>query len=129
MRREGQAALDGVSVHVAQLLCQLAIGEDVEVVVAGQPKGTTRALYRDRQLEGLDRFGEGDLFWFGEENVDVLGHDYVAENVEGIALAHGFESLLEEFTRGLRAEVGTTLVTTEGDEVQMPALLIPHQTL
>ena len=91
----GEAAFDGVTVHVDELLVELAVGEDVEVVVAGLPEGALRGLDGDGQFEGLEGFGEENVAGFAEEKVDVLGHDDVAADEEVVALADCFEGSLE----------------------------------
>ena len=43
---------------------------------------------------------------FGEEQVDVLGHENVAEDVELVAFAKSFEYFFEDDSCGVVVEVG-----------------------
>jgi hypothetical protein len=60
---------------------------------------------------------------FGEEEVDVFGHDYVAEEVELVFFAGGFQGVLEDGGGAGGGEVGFAVVTAEGDEVEVACLL------
>jgi len=53
----------------------------------------------------------------------VFGHDYVAEDVELIFFACGFEGVLEDGSGFRRGQVGVAVVTAEGDEVEIACLL------
>ena len=56
------------------------------------------------------------LFWFGEEQVNVLGHKDVAEDEELTALAKSFRNFFEDGA-GAVVEIGEPAIITEGDEV------------
>ena len=60
---------------------------------------------------------------FGEEEMDVFGHDDVAEEVEVVFFAGGFEGVLEDRGGFGGSQVGVAVVTTEGDEVEVACLL------
>jgi hypothetical protein len=57
------------------------------------------------------------VFGFGEEKVDVLGHENVSVNIESMTFAEFFEGLFNGDSGVVVAQVGETTVTTEGDEV------------
>jgi hypothetical protein len=58
-----------------------------------------------------------------EKEVNVFGHNYVAEEMELVFFVHGFQGVLEDGS-GLRGgEVGASVVATEGDEVEIACLL------
>lgn len=61
---------------------------------------------------------------FAEEQVDMLGHDNVAENLELIAFTGEFEGVLEDVSVCGGVEVGLAVVATEGDEVVVALLLV-----
>jgi hypothetical protein len=119
----GKAGGDWVAVHVPELLDALLGGEDVEVLVAGKPKGRLRRAARDFALDGGDGFGEDFAGRFGEKKVDVFGHDDVADDVEGILFSPGFEHGFEEGFGFGGVEVGVTVLATEGDEMEVAGLL------
>ena len=89
---------DRIPVHILQLFDSLVVGEDVEVVVAGLPEGSLSEALRDRQLERLKRPRERQfvVFGFAEEQVDVLGHDDVAEDLVVVTPASEFEGVEED---------------------------------
>jgi hypothetical protein len=88
---EDHAAGDWVSVQVAELLDALFFGEDVEVVVAGQPEGFFGELFGDGAFQGANDRRKRVGSRFGEEEVDVFGHHYVAEEFEFVFATDGFE--------------------------------------
>ncbi len=59
-------------------------------------------------LRDWSAFGEGDFVveGFAEKEMDVLGHDDVAENFEVIAFAGEFQGVEEDVFRGRGGEVG-----------------------
>ena len=59
----------------------------------------------------------------GQKEVDVFGHDDVAEKVELVFFAHGLEGVLEDESGVRRSQVWVAVVTTEGDEVEVARLL------
>ena len=54
---------------------------------------------------------------FAEKEMDVLGHDDVAEDFEVVTFAGEFQGVEEDVFRGRGSEVGFAAITTEGDEV------------
>lgn len=56
---------------------------------------------------------------FGDEQVDVLGHQDVAEDAKLMSLTDGFENFEEGGSGCIGVEVGETLVATEGGEVMV----------
>ena len=93
-----KASGDWVAMHVLEFFDSFVVGEDVEVVVAGLPEGFRCEALRDGKFEGLDCFREWDFVveGFAEEEVDVLGHDDVAEDFEVVTLAGEFEGVEED---------------------------------
>ena len=59
----------------------------------------------------------------GEQQVDVLRHDDVAEEFETVFLTDGFEGMLEDSCGPRRIEIRLAAVTAEGDEVEVAGLL------
>ena len=59
------------------------------------------------------------VFGFAEEEMDVFGHQDVRIEEEVVGAAGSFDDLFEDFFRFGGFEVGETVVTTEGDEVEM----------
>jgi hypothetical protein len=115
--------------QVAQLLDALLLGEDVEVVVAGLPEVGTVAFeeFGGLALEDAKGGGERAMFGLGEEKVDVLRHEDVAEEIEPMFLPKTFEGLLEDDAGMVFEEVRETTVTTEGEEVLVAFGLVPLQ--
>jgi hypothetical protein len=67
---------------------------------------------------------EEDFGWLSYEEVDVFGHDDVAADGEGVAIADLFEGALEEVFCVWGGEVGSALIAGEGYEVEMVGLLV-----
>ena len=112
-----------VAVDVAEFFDALWVGEDVEVVVAGEPERFFGEFVRDGTLDD----GECHAQWFdwglGYEEVDVFWHDDVADDVKVVAFADGFQGFEEDLFCVGGGQVGGSVVTTEGDEVEVSGLL------
>jgi len=95
----GEASGDRVAVDIAKLFEALVFGVDVEVVVAGLPEGFAGAFEESGGLWFEDSEGGGEVGFggFGEEEVDVLGHEDAGVDVEVVGLPglfqDGFEGL------------------------------------
>ena len=61
---------------------------------------------------------------FGEQQVYVLGHEDIAEDVELVAVAKSFEDFFEDDPCVVVVEIGEPTITTEGDEVVASFCLI-----
>lgn len=75
----------------------------------------------------MESLGERRVRWFADEQVDVLGHDDVAEDFEVVALAGEFEGVEEDVFCVWGVEIRFTAVTTEGDEVIVTFLLVSYE--
>jgi len=69
----------------------------------------------------LDKLREIALGWFAEEQVHVLRHHHIPHEERSAAVTHFSENLDEEIASAHSGEKRTTLVATEGDEVEAPA--------
>src|SRR6185312_6459758 len=125
-----ETSLDGVAVQVAQLLHMFLLGKDVEVVVSGLPELGPFAFeyFRCLALEDAECGGERLDFWLGEQQVDVLGHEDIAEEKELVTLSKLLECFLEDDAGAVVVQVGKTAVATEGDEVVVAFGLITLET-
>jgi hypothetical protein len=108
-------------VDVLDFLFEFSGGEDVEVVVAGLPEVFSGAFEEFGGLAFDDSEGgrEGVVFGFVEEEMDVFGHQDVGVEEEAVGVAGSFDDLFEDFFGFGGVEVGKSVVTTEGDEVEM----------
>jgi hypothetical protein len=125
-----EAAFDWVAVDVLELLDEFGMGEDVEVVVAGLPELGAGAFEElgGFALEDADGCREWAAFRFGQEKVDMLRHEDVAEEVELVALAKSFEGVEESDAGVVVVQVGEPVVATEGEEVTVAFGLVTLQT-
>jgi hypothetical protein len=121
---------DRIAVHVLQLFDSLVMGEHIEVVITGLPERTLREAFWDRELEGLKRFGKRNLvvFRFTDEEVNMLRHDDVAEDLEVVPPPGLFERVEEDVSWGWGVELGFTTVAAEGDEVVVTFVVISLET-
>ena len=116
--------------NVAELLDELGMGEDVEVVIARLPELASVSFedFGSFAFQDADGCREWTAFWFGEEKVDVLGHEDVAEDEEVVSLTDPFKSGEEGAAGVIIVEVGKPVVTTEGEEVMLASGLVSLQT-
>lgn len=82
--------------HVAELLDALAVGPDIEVVVARLPEGRAGAeLARRRLLENLEGGSQGAALRLADQQMDVFRHDHVAANDKPVPAADALHGLLD----------------------------------
>lgn len=107
--------------HVLQFLGELGLSDDVAIEVAPLPELLAVAfeLARCFSLEGAEGIGEEVQFRLAEQQVDVVWHQDIAEDVELMTMAEGFEFTLEDCAGVVVVEVRQAVVTSESDE--MPA--------
>lgn len=128
-----QPPRDWIAVDVAELLGELALGEDVDVVVARLPElfAVVLELFCGFGFEHVQGAGEGSGLsdvGFAQEQVDVLGHEDVAEDVELVSLPKLFEDRFEGKSGVVVVEIRQTTVAAEGDEVFVALRLVALET-
>ena len=79
-------------------------------------------------FEDADGRREWTAFWFGQEKVDVLGHEDVAVEKEMVTLAEPFQCFFKDCSGMIIVEVRETAVTTEGEEVVVAFGLVSLET-
>src|SRR5258708_39990710 len=93
------------------------VGEQVRLT--GRPLARAERAARDALLERLQRGGEVSAAWLVHQQVDVLGHDHVADDDETVTPARGFETAQEQIAATGRAEQRLAAITAERYEVKM----------
>jgi hypothetical protein len=116
-----EASGHGVAVDVLDFLFEFACGEDVEVVVPRLPEVIALALeeFGGLAFDDSDGGGEGVFFWFAEEEMGVFGHQDVGVEEEVVGAPGSFDDLFEDMFGLWSFQVGKSVVTTEGDEVEV----------
>jgi hypothetical protein len=126
-------------VHVFQFLSPLFRAVDVEVVISPLPEaaqfagcvwevqrelalgpafpGTHRA--RHPLLQDLDKLRQISLAGLAEEQVHVLRHHHISNEKRSAAVTHFSQSLQEQSASPDGAQERSSLVATEGDEMQV----------
>ena len=125
-----QTACDRIPVDIAQLFHPLGMGEHIEVVVAGLPELFPRAFegFGCFALQHANCGGEVVEFRLAQEQVNVLGHEDVAEEVEAVPLCQPLECFEEDASGGIVGEIWETPGTTEGEEVVVALGVISLET-
>ena len=92
-----ETSVDRVAMKVAELFDVLPVGEDVEVVVAGLPEVLAVALetFGSFAFEYTHGVAQELELGFGHQQVDVFGHDDVAEEIEAMSEAGSFEDFFK----------------------------------
>ena len=75
--------------------------------------------FRKVAFEEVKRGLQASDLRFAYEQVDVLGHEDTAVNVEAVSLTALFKEWFETDAGRVIVEIGKAVVTTEGEEVQM----------
>ena len=128
--------------HIAQLLDPLALAPYVEVVESLLPD----RLWHGFEQRNLQRVPAPPLFgqdaprktWlerlhygrrifllrFADEQVNVLGHNHVADHHEGIAPAYLLEHFEKKIAAARRAQQGLSATATPGDKMQAAGAVV-----
>ena len=132
---------NGVGMHIVKFFEQFRAGIDVEIVVAALPETAQEILplrkmelqlvfrvafpssHSTRQplLEDLNDFGGRSRSRLGDEQMQVLGHDDVADDTETIAGADFLENLRGQISGASGSEKRSSLIAAERDEVKIAA--------
>ena len=127
-----ESARDRVAMKVAQLLRPLLLREDVEVVVAGLPERgggfSASQAARDQLFQHLDGGAEMVCARLTYQQMDVFGHDDVAEDVESVPAPDLFQGAFEDSPWWIGIEESQAAVTTEGDEMIATELVVALET-
>jgi hypothetical protein len=132
-------------VHVAQFLHPLARRPDVEIVEAllphvlrpvleeiGLRRMAVPALLgqdapRKTKFQSLHHDGRILLLRFADQQMNVFGHDHVANDDEGIALADLLQHSQKQVPTARSAEQGLSTITTASDEVKVSSAVVAMQ--
>ena len=136
-----QCALDGIVVHVIKFFCFFALRPDIKVVEAALPEmvvlhgrklpkaalcgftshaGSAQNWSSKTLFQHLHHDGWISFVRFAHQEMEVLGHNYVSQNHEKIALTHLLEHRQEEIAETCTGQVRPPVITTAGAEVQVP---------
>lgn len=115
---------------IPELFDPLLLGEHVEVVVASLPELLSIALESlcGRAFQAAHGCGQLLKLWFREEQMDVLGHDHVAEEEELMPLTDALDDLFEGDSGLVVVEIRQPVEATEGDEVVVTKCLVALQS-
>ena len=118
--------------HVPEFFCNFSIRIYVEVIIAPLPKAPTRCLPEftlgggpplkqqpagNALLQDLHHKGYGIPPWFTDQDMDVLWHNHVSDDLEAVALAYLLEDSQKDVPRMGTAQERLTLIAARGDEV------------
>lgn len=134
-----QAAFDWIAMHVAQFLHPLGFGPHIEIVKACLPNAHRLRLLVFAPLPALPRhdslcvellyqlhhFGGVSYLRFADQEMKVIGHYYVAEYDEAMALAYFFQDGYEQIATWRCVQPRNAVVTTAGYEVRLSGAVIP----
>jgi len=145
-----QSAFHWVGVNVVELLTETVVVTNVVVIVTFLPEGASAVGFptsaKSRQMWGtiglmwgtktsadegdferLDRSCDGFNLWFGDQQVDVFGHDYVAVNAEAISAAGPLQTFEKNVSQGGVGEIGLAMITTERQKVRLLGVMVASQ--
>ena len=124
-----QFSVHRVHVHVFQLFRQLPARPDVEIIKASLPEMLFGGMIavpafceqcpRNALFQYLQDFRRIVFPRFGDEKMDVLRHDYVPDQSEGIFSTDLRQDGHEAIASPRGSEQGAPSGTTEGDEVEI----------
>jgi hypothetical protein len=126
-RLHHQPSLHRIAMDVPQLLHPLRLGEYVEIVIASVPERPLPPLHRNRQLQSLQSPRQHRLFWLAQQKVHMLRHHHISRHNKCIANSHCLERSFKYIPSRRCSKMGAAVKTTEGDEMQVAALLKANQ--
>src|SRR5271157_3211799 len=126
-----QPALHRIAVNVAKLLDALALRPHVEIVIASLPEvcQVTNQTAGNRLLDGLHGAGQRSVLRLADQQMHVLGHDHVTDEIEVVSPSALFQRDFKQMHRTWTCQQRLTLVATEGDEVKLACFLIALQSV
>jgi hypothetical protein len=63
---------------------------------------------------------EGASLRFADQQMNVLGHDHIADHYEAIALAYFFQNAEKQIAAAARGQPRLAMVAAASEEVQVP---------
>ena len=118
-----EAAGHGVAMDVAQLLSSFRAGAHIEVVITNLPERFLPRLFGNGSLERLNSARESAALWLGQEQMHMLRHHDITEDMEDVSPSRLLQRPLEQGAGRLAAEVRQPMVATEGDEMEITSKL------
>src|SRR6266403_4772939 len=136
--------------HVVQFLLQFLLAPHIEVIEAALPESRSvrlswskeqselrcrrfsRALSQspgDSLLEHLQNFRGTTPLGFTKEQMNMLGHDYITDELEVMPRADLVQNFHKLVTSPRRAEQRTATIATEGNEMKIAAPIEALQTV
>ena len=142
-----QSSLQRIHVHVVKLLDSLLQAPDVEVVKPSLPHSRLRRLAafkvqiqlssgrsllaaqaaRDSLLQNLNHSRRRSLGRLSDQQMNVIRHDHVTHQRKTIAVPDLAENLNKHIPGTNRTKQRHAPITTEGNEVKMPAPVDPNE--
>src|SRR5258705_9228602 len=143
-------ARDWIPMHIVQFLLQFLLAPHIEVIEAALPESRrvrlrwskaqselrcrrfSTALSQnpgDSLLEHLQNFRGTTPLGFTKEQMNMLGHDYITDELEVMPRADLVQNFHKLVTSPRRAEQRTTTIATEGNEMKIAAPIETLQTV
>jgi hypothetical protein len=136
-----QPALHWIAVHVVHFFVEFLLAPHVKIVEASLPeRGSLIRRFSESQYEllaGLLFFpaqsvrdflfqhlqdpGGSSFGWLGDQQVDMLGHDHVPEELEPLPAAKLIENLHKAVASADGSQIRPSPIATESHKVQVAA--------
>src|SRR5439155_20535496 len=111
-----QPGLDRIAMNVAQLFDELRMIPNIEIVISLLPEmlGIANQAPRHPLFQGLERISQRLPLGFAQQQMYMLGHDYVAIHAKSELAPQTFQCRFENSHRRMGGKQWTTMITTEG---------------
>jgi hypothetical protein len=124
-----QAALDWIPMHILQFLDALLFREDIEILITSLPERAFVTPQSNREFDRFDRPIKAGARRFVHQKMNVLRHHHITRDNEFILLPDSLQRVFKEIPGFGRGEIRETPITTEGEEVHIPAVLVTNKPL
>jgi hypothetical protein len=115
--------------HIPQLLNTLLFRENIEIVITSLPERAFPASQRHRELDRFDRPIKAGARRFIHQKMNVLRHHNISGDDKFVLLPDSLQRVFKEIHRFGRGEIRETPVTTEGEKMHIPAVLVSNKSL
>jgi hypothetical protein len=124
-----QAALDWIPMHILQFLDALLFREDIEILITSLPERAFVTPQSNREFDRFDRPIKAGARRFVHQKMNVLRHHHITRDNEFILLPDSLQRVFKEIPGFGRGEIRETQITTEGEKVHIPAVLVTNKPL
>ncbi|HTZ88749.1 MAG TPA: hypothetical protein VMA71_00330 [Alloacidobacterium sp.] len=129
VRRQNQPTFHWILMHVKQFFRHLLLSENVEVIKSPLPHlASNHIVYLSRRtlFHNLQHRGKSSDLRLAQEEMNMLGHDYISSHSKKIFLADFFEYLQKDIPR-FSIQKRKSMVAAKSDEMKIVSAVVSRE--